>query len=274
MSAKGRPERELLPLGGTARSAKGAPVSAKGRPERELLPLGGTARSAKGAPVSAKGRPERELLTLGGTARSAKGAPGIRVAVRDRGGAARAARAAVAPPVARRAVAKAAPDPESRLHDDHHASLRLWLRLLTCTLLVERRIRGRLREEFATTLPRFDLMAQLERNPAGLRMGELSQRLMVTGGNVTGITDQLAAEGLVERWPIPRDRRAHAVRLTAKGKRAFDTMAAAHERWVIDLFAGLDAGERKRLHALLGRVKTTLPVRDGATNDAAKEHRQ
>src|SRR5512135_2946428 len=84
-------------------------------------------------------------------------------------------------------------DHESRLHDDHHESLRLWLRLLTCTLLIERRIRARLREDFGTTLPRFDLMAQLERNPAGLRMGELSQRLMVTGGNVTGITDQLVA---------------------------------------------------------------------------------
>jgi DNA-binding MarR family transcriptional regulator len=167
--------------------------------------------------------------------------------------------------------AKAASDPESRLHDDHHASLRLWLRLLTCTLLVERRIRARLRQEFATTLPRFDLMAQLERNPAGLRMGELSRRLMVTGGNVTGITDQLTAEGLVERRPIPHDRRAYAVRLTPKGKRAFDTMAAAHERWVIELFAGLDAGERKRLHALLGRVKQALPLPPAAANDPSQE---
>jgi DNA-binding MarR family transcriptional regulator len=188
------------------------------------------------------------------------------------GARARAARAASpAPRPARRAAAKASFDPESRLHDDHHASLRLWLRLLTCTLLVERRIRARLRAEFATTLPRFDLMAQLERNPTGLRMGELSRRLMVTGGNVTGITDQLAAEGLVERRPIPRDRRAYAVRLTPKGKRAFDTMAVAHERWVIELFAGLDAAERKRLHALLGRVKTTLPPPPAAANDPSQE---
>ena len=86
-------------------------------------------------------------------------------------------------------------DPESRIHDDHHESLRLWLRLLTCTMLIERRIRARLRERFATTLPRFDLMAQLERHPAGLKMGELSRRLMVTGGNVTAITDQLVGRG-------------------------------------------------------------------------------
>ena len=161
------------------------------------------------------------------------------------------------------ATARAATrDPESRLHDDHHEALRLWLRLLTCTLLIERRIRGRLRERFRTTLPRFDLMAQLERNPEGLRMGELSRRMMVTGGNITGITDQLAAEGLVERRPIPGDRRAQAVRLTAKGRRAFDAMAAAHERWIIELLSGLGTADRDRLYLMLGRLKATIRSRE------------
>ena len=162
------------------------------------------------------------------------------------------------------------PDHESRLSDDHHEALRLWLRLLTCTTLIERRVRAKLRERFAISLPRFDLMAQLERNPRGLKMGELSRRLMVTGGNVTAITDQLVAEGLVERRPIEGDRRALAVRLTAKGRRAFDTMATAHERWVIEMFAGMSRVERERLHALLGRVKDTLRARDAAkTQEAA-----
>ena len=163
--------------------------------------------------------------------------------------------------------ATAVRDPESRLHDDHHEALRLWLRLLTCTLLIERRIRGRLRERFSTTLPRFDLMAQLERNPEGLRMGELSRRMMVTGGNVTGITDQLVAEGFVERRPIPGDRRVQAVRLTAKGRREFDAMASAHERWIIDLLGGLGTADRDHLHALLGRLKTTLRARDSEAAD-------
>ena len=149
-------------------------------------------------------------------------------------------------------------DPESRLSDNHHASLRLWMRLFTCTLLIERRVRAKLRDEFAISLPRFDLMAQLERNPRGLRMRELSERLMVTGGNVTGITDQLVAEGLVERRPIPEDRRAFAVRLTTKGKRAFDAMAAEHERWIVKLLSGMPAADRERLHALLGRMKAVL----------------
>ncbi len=161
------------------------------------------------------------------------------------------------------------PDQESRLSDDHHESLRLWLRLLTCTMLIEHRVRTRLRERFAISLPRFDLMAQLERNPQGLKMVELSRRLMVTGGNVTGITDQLVAEGLVERRAIPGDRRAFAVRLTAKGRRAFDAMAAAHERWVIEMFAGMPRTERDRLHALLGRVKDLLRAQDATHTEEA-----
>jgi DNA-binding MarR family transcriptional regulator len=149
-------------------------------------------------------------------------------------------------------------DPESRVHDAHHDALRLWLRLFTCTQLIERTIRTRLRREFNTTLARFDLMAQLERNPDGLKMNELSKRLMVTGGNVTGITDQLVAETLVKRTPILGDRRAQAVRLTPKGKRVFDSMAAAHEHWVIELLAGVSSSKREALYSLLGHVKTEL----------------
>ena len=149
-------------------------------------------------------------------------------------------------------------DPEARARDADHDALRLWLRLFTCTQLLERAIRVRLRREFATTLPRFDFLAQLERNPEGLKMGELSKALMVTGGNITGLTDQLVSEGLVKRQPIASDRRAFAVRLTARGKRAFDAMAAAHERWVIELLAGLTVSERRSLYALLGRAKAAV----------------
>ena len=112
-----------------------------------------------------------------------------------------------------------------------------------------------MRTQFETTLPRFDLMAQLERAPDGLRMNELSRRMMVTGGNVTGITDQLEAEGLVERVEVEGDRRAYRVRLTPRGRRQFNTMAQAHEGWIVDAFAGLDAAEIKTLRTLLGKVK-------------------
>ncbi len=168
-----------------------------------------------------------------------------------------------------------APDAESRLHDAHHVSLRLWLRLLTCTLMIERPVRSRLRERFATTLPRFDLMAQLERAPEGLKMSELSRQMMVTSGNVTGITDQLAAEGMVERRPIEGDRRAYAVRLTPAGRAAFDAMAKAHEHWIEDMVAAFPRADRDRLYALLGALKSSLRANatEQAPRRATKERR-
>ena len=146
-------------------------------------------------------------------------------------------------------------DLEARAHEEHHDALRLWLRMLTCTQLIEQRVRSRLREQFETTLPRFDLMAQLERSPEGLKMNELSRRMMVTGGNVTGITDQLEAEGLVERTAVANDRRALCIRLTEAGRKTFADMAAVHEGWIVDALAGLSERELATLHKLLGKVK-------------------
>ena len=145
-------------------------------------------------------------------------------------------------------------DRESAARADDHRALRLWLRLLTCSQLIERHARSQLRSRFATTLPRFDLMAQLERHPAGLKMNELSRRLMVTGGNVTGIVDQLVREGLVER-SADADRRAFRVRLTRGGERAFGEMARAHEQWIAELLAGLTRREHVDLFRLLARLK-------------------
>lgn len=149
-------------------------------------------------------------------------------------------------------------DLETGVGETSHEALRLWLRLLTCTNLVEGDIRSRLRQEFAVTLPRFDLMSQLDRHPEGLKMGELSRRMMVTGGNVTGITDQLQQEGLVTREALPTDRRAYLIRLTPAGREAFSRMARAHETWVEHLFSGLAETDRRALFRLLGRLKTSL----------------
>lgn len=146
-------------------------------------------------------------------------------------------------------------DLEARAHSEHAQELRLWLRLLACSQFIEKRVRTGLREQFGTTLPRFDLMAQLERHPEGLKMKELSHRLMVTGGNVTGITDQLVAEGLVERTGVEGDRRVFRVRLTTRGRTLFTEMARQHEDWIVQAFEGLSARELDQLHRLLGKVK-------------------
>jgi DNA-binding MarR family transcriptional regulator len=139
---------------------------------------------------------------------------------------------------------------------EDHSALRIWLRLLTCTQLIERRVRSGLREAFGTTLPRFDLMAQLERHPEGLKMNELSRLLMVTGGNVTAIVDQLEKEGLVERVDEPEDRRAFRIQLTRSGEKSFAEMARQHEQWVVELLGGLSRREQDELLKLLAKVKS------------------
>ena len=146
-------------------------------------------------------------------------------------------------------------DMEARAHSEQPQAVRLWLRLLTCTQLIEKKVRKQLRTDFGTTLPRFDLMAQLERAPDGLKMNELSRQMMVTGGNVTGITDLLVTEGLVDRVDVVDDRRAYRVILTAKGRKVFNEMAASHADWVVDAFAALSDKEIAVLHKLLGKVK-------------------
>ena len=134
-------------------------------------------------------------------------------------------------------------DLETRAQKGDHQALRLWLRLLTCTVRIEKQIRIGLRREFGTTLPRFDLMAQLERAPDGLQMGELSRRMLVTGGNVTGIVDQLERVGLIARTEDPADRRVYRVKLTKEGRRLFAQMAAEHEAWIVELLAGIPKRE-------------------------------
>jgi len=147
------------------------------------------------------------------------------------------------------------PDLETRAAPDDHHALRLWLRMLTCCNLIESEIRGRLRTEFDTTLPRFDLMAQLQRAPKGMKMGELSRRMMVTNGNITGITDQLEKEGLVVRTKMESDRRSSVLRLTPQGRRIFARMARAHESWVKGLFNDLPEASRDALYQALGELK-------------------
>jgi DNA-binding MarR family transcriptional regulator len=140
---------------------------------------------------------------------------------------------------------------------DHQAELRLWLRLLTCTTLIEGEIRSRLREGFDVTLPRFDLMAQLDKAPNGMTLGELSQRMMVSNGNVTGLVERLVSLNLVERKPAPNDRRAMIVTLTAEGRRTFRSLARTHEDWIADIFADLSQAEMDTLMKLLAKTKTS-----------------
>ena len=149
-------------------------------------------------------------------------------------------------------------DHETRLVESDHHSLKLWLRLLTCSSLIEKKLRDELRLSFDMTLPRFDFLSQLERAPDGLTMGELSKRMMVSGGNISGIAAQLVDEGLIDRCQVPNNRRTFIVTLTQKGRNEFETIAKAHERWVIEMLGQLDQDDVNQLMNLLLKVKNTV----------------
>lgn len=159
---------------------------------------------------------------------------------------------------------------EARAGSGDHAALKLWLRMLASTTHIEAEIRRRLRERFDISLARFDYMAQLYRYKDGMKMRELSRYLMVTGGNVTGLTDDLEREGSVVRESSPNDRRAWIVRLTPKGRRAFDAMAREHERWILELFAGLDAKTVQQLYAHLGQLRVHLVRNENTTEGGSR----
>jgi DNA-binding MarR family transcriptional regulator len=144
---------------------------------------------------------------------------------------------------------------EARSASNDHAALKLWLRMLACTTQIEDEIRRRLRTRFDISLARFDYMAQLYRMPEGLRMKDLTRFLMVTGANVTGLTDELERDGLVERSSSPTDRRSWIVNLTPKGRKNFESMAAEHEGWILELFSCLDARTVNQLYTQLGALR-------------------
>lgn len=141
---------------------------------------------------------------------------------------------------------------------DHGTELRLWLRLLTCSTLVETEVRRRLREEFDSTLPRFDLMAQLERAEDGMVLGEVSKRMMVSPGNITVLVERLAESGHISRTTSPTDRRVQIIALTPFGRAEFEKMAAAHGDWIADLFGNLAPQDGAILLDELAKLKHSI----------------
>ena len=151
-------------------------------------------------------------------------------------------------------------DAETTAHEtpeDHRDELRLWLRLLTCTNLVESEIRTKLRERFDVTLPRFDLMAQLDKAPDGMTLSDVSKRMMVSNGNVTGLVERLVESGHLDRRTSDVDRRVQVIRLTRAGRAEFRRMAAEHELWIADIFGDLTPKDVRELMRLLAKTKAS-----------------
>lgn len=149
-------------------------------------------------------------------------------------------------------------DRETIARADDHRSLRIWLRLLTCTQMIERVVRSRLRGRFATTLPRFDLMAQLDKAPDGMTLSDVSKRMMVSNGNVTGLVERLVESGHLDRRTSETDRRVQVIRLTKSGRAEFRKMAAEHQTWISDMFGDLSPRDVRELMRLLGKAKGSV----------------
>ncbi|MEQ8248749.1 MAG: MarR family transcriptional regulator [Alphaproteobacteria bacterium] len=149
-------------------------------------------------------------------------------------------------------------DYEAAAAQDDTLDLRVWLRLLSCANMIEAEIRRRLRREFGVTLPWFDAVAQLYREADGLTMSALSRRLMVTNGNATSLVDRLVAQGHATRKPDPQDQRVQRVRLTRKGRAAFERMHPAHRHWISELMGGTGQSDLGRLHGLLATLKGSI----------------
>jgi DNA-binding MarR family transcriptional regulator len=122
-------------------------------------------------------------------------------------------------------------------------------------------VRSRFEESFSATLPRFDVMSALYREPAGLSMGQLSRWLRVSNGNVTGVIARLEAEGYVQRKQQPEDRRWITVKLTPQGRQVFEQLAVAHESWIDEMLAALEPDEEIQLMALLSKLREGVDMR-------------
>lgn len=152
------------------------------------------------------------------------------------------------------------PAPIREKHDGalgDRSNVRVWLRMLSCTTAVEKEIQRRFAAR-GTTLPRFDVLATLDRNKDGMTMGALSEALLVSNGNVTGLVKKLVAEGLVEMRKLPEDRRSSIVKLTPEGHHQFLRLARAHNDCIDQLLSGLNYPQRERLYVALGVLKMSI----------------
>src|ERR1700752_5124123 len=144
------------------------------------------------------------------------------------------------------------------LPEDHGNELRLWLRLLTCTTLIEGGGPSRLRGGFDGRPPRFDLMAQLDKVPDGMTLSDVSKRMMVSNGNVTGLVERLVESGHLDRRTSETDRRVQVIRLTKSGRAEFRKMAAEHQPWISDMSGDLSPKDVRELMRLLAKTKGSV----------------
>lgn len=114
----------------------------------------------------------------------------------------------------------------------------------------------RIYAEYGIARSEFDVLSAIRRSgdPFTLSPKEISSKLMLSSGGLTGRLDKLEKAGFVERLPDPADRRGLKVRMTAQGREAIEAALRAGIEFHMAKLAVLDSGEREQLDALLRKL--------------------
>jgi DNA-binding MarR family transcriptional regulator len=144
--------------------------------------------------------------------------------------------------------------------DERTRPSRFRVRLFRCTQAVKIQLRVLLDEEFATTLPQWDMVATLARGANGMSMSQLSKALMVTNGSVTNVVNRLLAEKLVVKKAVIGDRRTARIQLTPKGWKFYKAVAAANERWMENMLEHVKPSDIDQLNVLLGSICDSIDL--------------
>ncbi|EBA06711.1 MarR family winged helix-turn-helix transcriptional regulator [Sagittula stellata] len=132
-------------------------------------------------------------------------------------------------------------DPAQDTSDYRKDETRLWLSVLDAYNFVYPELNRQLKERSGISVSKFDVLAQLKRYPDGLSMGDLSARLKVSNGNVSGLVNRLRKDGLVDRSMSAEDRRSFVAVLTDAGQQRFEEAAKVHAAVLSECFRHLNA---------------------------------
>ncbi|GKQ49696.1 MarR family winged helix-turn-helix transcriptional regulator [Bradyrhizobium sp. Ce-3] len=135
---------------------------------------------------------------------------------------------------------------------------RLWLQLLSLHGELFASLNSMLSSEFGLSLAKFDVLAQLDRYRDGLALGQLSQNLKVSGGNVSGLVQRLLADDLISKQMSSEDRRSFIVRLTPKGEALFRKAADVHKRQLSERLENIPAQELETALSVLRSLSSKL----------------
>ena len=140
--------------------------------------------------------------------------------------------------------------------ESRERALRLWIALARCYTTYSKSVANKV-QEYGLTTPQFGIIEALY-HLGPLSLGQLADKLLVTGGNVTYVMDRLESQGLVVRERSPQDRRIIQAKLTANGRKLISEVFPGHGAFIEDLANHLEADEQELLRTLLKKLGRSI----------------